>query len=286
MEEKVKWTEVLENKRNNNRTSNPKEKEKPVAAALRDAEGAMGRRGRLIRDRLARFQSDESVEKPREDLPLHVAFEIEERSGQKVFDLKNVEKKMPLHSLGPIDLTVGYGERVLIVGDNGAGKTTLLNLLVGGVVADKGEISKGSRVRVGYMPQEEDLDSNAIVREEFLRHVDIDEGLGRSTLNRFRLSAEDMIKKVAELSSGERSRLRLAILMAQKPNCIVLDEPSNHLDLEVLESLEEALRKFSGTLIVVSHDRYFIRQVGLEKIYILENGRLSEIPSYERYEQR
>jgi ATPase subunit of ABC transporter with duplicated ATPase domains len=153
-------------------------------------------------------------------------------------------------------------------------------MLTGEIYQDSGDIVWGSNMHIGYLPQEEYFLPAATVKEEFLKHVEINEGMGRRILNRFKLSADDVHKKVSELSSGERSRLILAILSAKKANCIILDEPSNHLDLEVLDSLEEALRNFSGTLIVVSHDRYFIDRIRINNHYVIEKGTLKNDPNF------
>lgn len=257
----------LEQVRLNNRYINPKEKEKPDDAAIRDKEAKAGRRARVMKERIEKYKEDmEHVERPKEPLPLKVRFDVPERSGDKVFDAIGVSKRMPTKTLGPIDFSIRYGDRVLIKGSNGTGKTTFIKMLLGEVKPDTGTIETGTTVRLGYLPQQQDLVSENTVRDEFLRHVtDIEEGIGRRLLNRFRLTAHDMGKKIRELSSGERSRLILAILMARKVNCLVLDEPSNHLDLEVLESLENALADFEGTLVVVSHDRFFVEKIKCNK---------------------
>lgn len=212
-----------------------------------------------------KLEKMEEVERPREPLPLNLEFSEYGRSGDKIFELINVTKKLPERTIGPITLTIQFGDRLLITGPNGAGKTTFIKMLLSKVQPDSGTITPGTKLNVGYLPQEEDLLSDSTVTEEFLRHVEIEEGLARRTLHRFKLTADDVNKKIKQLSSGERSRLILAILMTQKANCLILDEPSNHLDLEVLESLEAALEKFKGTLIVVSHDRYFIDRLRITK---------------------
>lgn len=209
-----------------------------------------------------RLESMDEVEKPKEPLPLNVRFFSDERSGDKVFELKDVTKELPHHILGPIDFTINYGDRLLITGSNGAGKTTLIKMLLGEIKPTTGTLFKGARLHIGYLPQSEDIIPEATVRDEFLRLTELEEGLGRRTLNRFKLTADDVEKRVSDLSSGERSRFILAVLMSKNVNCIILDEPSNHLDFEVLESLEEALKEFEGTIILVSHDRYFIKRLG------------------------
>jgi len=268
---KVQNIRDLEQVRLNNRYINPKEKEKPDDAVIRDKEAKAGRRARVMKDRIEKYKEDTvHIEKPKQPLPLRVEFDVPERSGDKVFDAVGVSKRMPMKRLGPIDFSIRYGDRVLIKGPNGTGKTTFIKILLGEVKPDTGTIEIGITVRLGYLPQQQDLVSGNTVRDEFLRHVaDVEEGIGRRILNRFRLTTHDMGKKIHELSSGERSRLILAILMARKVNCLVLDEPSNHLDLEVLEALENALADFKGTLVVVSHDRFFVEKIKCNKELVL-----------------
>ncbi len=229
------------------------------------------RGARLLKNRL---ENTETLEKPKEFLPLNINFEVEERSGDKVLELVSITKKMPSQTLGPINLMVQYGDKILITGENGSGKTTLLKMIMGEVPPDSGEIKNGTNLKIGYLPQQEDFISEAKVKDEFIRHTKIEEGLARKILNRFKLSTEDVNKKIKDLSSGERSRLIIATIMAQKVNCLILDEPSNHLDLQALESLEYAVKSFKGTLILVSHDRYFIKQIKPLKLLALDKGRI------------
>lgn len=229
------------------------------------------RGAKLLKNRL---ENTEILEKPKEFLPLNINFEVGERSGDKVLELVSVIKKMPSETLGPINLLIQYGDKILITGENGSGKTTLLKMIMGEVFPDSGEIKHGTNLKIGYLPQQEDFISEAKVKDEFIRHTKIEEGLSRRILNRFKLSTDDVNKKIKDLSSGERSRLIIATIMAQKVNCLILDEPSNHLDLQALESLEYAVKNFEGTLILVSHDRYFIKQIKPLKSFIIENGKL------------
>ncbi len=284
--ERLDWMEKINTEIKNNKNLPIHEKEKPVAAYMRDKAGRAGRRARMMKDRLEKFENEDTVEKPKESLPLHVHFEVEKRSGDKVFLVKGVEKDFVNTKLGPIDLEINYGERILILGQNGVGKSTLIKLLLEAIVPTKGEIKKGTGLVVGYLPQGESFAKESTALQEFLKNVDMEEGIARRLLNRYKITATDVHKKIEELSSGERSRLILAILMAKKPNCIILDEPSNHLDLEVLEELEEALREYEGTLIVVSHDRYFIKNIGITKTYMIDReGKLQSIADYEQYEK-
>ncbi|MFZ2038691.1 MAG: ABC-F family ATP-binding cassette domain-containing protein [Minisyncoccia bacterium] len=276
MDNKFSWMKKIEKVRFGIRDLPKNEKEKGCAAYLRDKEAKAGRRLRVAKDRLEKFEEDtEDIEKPKELLPLHVNFEIDKRSGDKVFEVKDVTKKFKNHSLGPINLEVTYGDRILITGNNGSGKTTLLKIILGQVKPDAGEIKTGQSIQLGYLPQTEDFLPENTLLEEFMKHTEIEEGTGRKLLNRFRLTVDDVHKKISQLSSGERSRLTLAIIMTRKANCLILDEPSNHLDLEVLSELEKALKDYKGTLIVVSHDRYFVKRVGFDIMLELQDGELT-----------
>lgn len=234
-------------------------------------QGAFHRGAKLLKRRL---ENIEIVEKPKQFLPLKIDFEIEERSGDKALELSGVRKQMPNQLLGPIDMQIQYGDKILVTGENGSGKTTLLKLIMGQVQPDGGEIKYGTNLKIGYLPQQEDFVSEAKVKDEFVRLTKIEEGLARRTLNRFKLTSEGVNKRIRDLSSGERSRLIIATIMAQKVNCLIMDEPSNHLDLQALESLEYAVKNFKGTLILVSHDRYFIKQIAPLKSFAIKEGKL------------
>jgi ATP-binding cassette subfamily F protein 3 len=240
----------------------------------------MQRGARLLKDKLDNM---EPIERPKTLRPLKVNFDIEERSGDKVLEMKNVYKKLPTKFLGPINLSVQYGDRILVVGKNGAGKSTILKMIIKHRFSDEGEIIIGTRVVTGYLKQEEDFPAETTVLEIMQQEIGVEESLARKTLNRFRINEEDISKKMSDLSSGERSRLMLALIMTKKPNLIILDEPSNHIDLEVLTELEKALIDFKGTLIVVSHDRYFIQKLNFNKVYVLEDT-LKLIGNYQEYE--
>jgi len=240
--------------------------------------GKISKQGKAIKNRLERHKLDE-VEKPKSRLPLKLKFLDAGQSGVKVFSLNEIRKTIGSKNLGPINFNVQYGNRVLILGDNGAGKTTLLRMLIGELGVDSGEIERGTGLRIGYLPQIVNEDHANTVLSFFKKHVpDKNQSNGRKILNRFNITTEDVGKTLGELSPGLHSRLVLAIMMSNKPNCLILDEPSNHLDLEVLGKLEEALAVYKGTLVVVSHDRRFIKKINPTKIYNLNNeGILKEV---------
>lgn len=270
VDQRLSWMKDIEMKRKNIKNLPMHEKEKPVAAVLRDKEAKAGRRARIMKDRLAKYkESAETVTKPVQLLPLKISFDTEHGS-TKVFELKNIEKKIGKRKISPLNLHIQYADRLRIDGKNGTGKTTLLKILSGELKQDAGTLERGENVKIGYISQQRwSASSHKTVLEEFIESTDLNETLSRKLLNRFRITTEDIKKDVSLLSPGEYSRLVIAKLVACKPNCIILDEPSNHLDMEVLEELEHGLVDYKGTLIVVTHDRYFIEKLGLNKTFDL-----------------
>lgn len=264
VEQRLDWMNKIVQKRMSTKKLPKNEKEKPQAAGLRDKEAAAGRRARQMQDKLERYTEESAViVKPPHLLPLHIDFP-HERGSTNVFAVDAVVKGFGEKQVGPITKHIQYGDRVHIVGANGSGKTTFLKMLLGELQPDSGTVERGENVVVGYVPQERWVAStHKTVIEEFLAITNLEESDARKILNRFRITTEDVQKDVSQISPGEYSRLVIAELVALKPNCIILDEPSNHLDLEVLEELERGLAEYSGTLIVVSHDRYFIEKLHL-----------------------
>ena len=160
-------------------------------------------------------------------------------------------------------LRVNRGDRIAIVGPNGAGKTTLLKLIIGKEVPANGVIQLGTNVQIGYYDQEQaDLSSNkSVLNELWDDYPTMNERDIRTILGNFLFSGDDVLKEVHTLSGGEKARLALAKLMMKKANLLILDEPTNHLDIDSKEVLEEALLDYPGTIIFVSHDRYFINKI-------------------------
>lgn len=195
------------------------------------------------------------------------------RSANRVLILENLEKSYEKKLFGPLNLTVYRGERIALVGPNGAGKSTLLSILTGFKEPSQGEVRWGVGVEWSYYHQAlDDLEDQNTVLEEMMSAAEsMTYGEARSILGRFLITGEEVFKKVGSLSGGERSRMMLAKLFVQGANCLLLDEPTNHLDIAAKESLEEALANFPGTLIFVSHDRYFIDQVA-EKVWEMKEG--------------
>ncbi|MBH1939434.1 ABC-F family ATP-binding cassette domain-containing protein [Mobilitalea sibirica] len=183
---------------------------------------------------------------------------------KKSFDQKEILKE--------VDITLFYQDSACIIGKNGSGKSTLLKALLGELKADHGNVRFGSGVIVGYLPQQVEYeDEDLTVLEYFSRLHNISNGEARSQLAKVLFMKEDVNKKIRFLSGGEKSRLKLCSLTFEGVNFLILDEPTNHLDIDSREVLEETLSEFDGTLLFVSHDRYFINKVA-DKMVTLEDG--------------
>ncbi|MGE6962335.1 ribosomal protection-like ABC-F family protein [Bacillus thuringiensis] len=203
-------------------------------------------------------------------------FEGQERSGKDVVVMKEVSKGFAGRPLfEQANLHVRFQERAAIVGRNGTGKTTLLKLLLKEINPDVGEIRIGSSVKIGYLSQHTYGNVKSNVLEAFREYVAVTEGEARHILAKFLFYGPAVFKKVTELSGGEKMRLRLAQLMYQDINFLILDEPTNHLDIESREVLEEALEQYNGTILAVSHDRYFLNKL-FEKTYWIDECKLFE----------
>ncbi|WP_285751445.1 ABC-F family ATP-binding cassette domain-containing protein [Lentzea sp. NBRC 105346] len=198
----------------------------------------------------------EAVEQPREAWELRLSLPSAGRGSSAVFTLRKAVVERGDVRLGPVDLTIGAGERWRITGPNGSGKSTLLGALLGRIPLLEGECTMGPGVVVGEVDQ---LRAEFASDEPVLRIVASATGLQdvevRTLLAKFRLGADAVLRPARELSPGERTRAGLAVLQARGTTCLVLDEPTNHLDLPAIEQLEQALDSYDGTLLLVTHDR-------------------------------
>ncbi|RIX52116.1 ABC transporter ATP-binding protein [Paenibacillus nanensis] len=199
-----------------------------------------------------------------------------ERSGKQVVVFEGVKKRYGSRTI--LDGVTGellYGEKVMLVGHNGSGKSTLLKLILGEAPADGGEVKLGSRVDVGYLAQQQlPDDPEQSVLDYYRGEAGMEEGEARNRLAAYLFYGADVFKPVRMLSGGEWTRLRLALLVHKKPNLLILDEPTNHMDIASREALEEALEDYPGTILIVTHDRYLINRLA-QKIWELDRGRLS-----------
>ena len=184
-----------------------------------------------------------------------------------------------------MDFSVKRGERVAIIGANGTGKTTILKILNGLVEPDAGEIELGSKVQIGYYDQEHHvLHMEKTIFEEisdeypYLTNTEI-----RNVLAAFLFTGDDVFKLISALSGGERGRVSLAKLMLSEANFLILDEPTNHLDIVSKEILEQALKHYTGTVLYVSHDRYFINQTATRILELTNQAMVNYIGNYDYY---
>ena len=198
-----------------------------------------------------------------------------DQSSKIVFEVKGVSYNLSTQPLlKNIDLTVTRGNRVAILGDNGVGKSTLLKILLGLKQPTTGVVHTGPNLSIGYFSQfEAELEPQKTVLESYIKQVPMSEADARYHLSKFLFYKEDVFKKVKSLSGGERKRLRWAQIIGQHPNVIVLDEPTNDLDIGSIEMLEDTLDDYEGTVLAVSHDRYFVNN-HFDIHYVLENKQL------------
>ena len=221
------------------------------------------------------------VEKPWEAWELRMEFAEAPRSGAVVAHLAGVVVERGDFTLGPVDLQVGWGERVALVGGNGSGKTTLLQAVLGRLPLEAGERHLGPGVVVGELDQARGrLTGGESLLDAFESETGLSTGDARSLLAKFGLGAEHVVRGASTLSPGERTRAELAILMARGVNCLALDEPTNHLDLPAIEQLEQALDGFAGTVLLVTHDRRLLESVRVTRTVEIAGGRIAtDLPS-------
>lgn len=231
-------------------------------------------RAKAMQTQLSRIL-DNKIEKPVEPRKIRLAFDREKKSSKRVFETKNLTVFAPdgRKILNGINLIITQGERVALIGANGSGKTTFLKTLLGTQeLRHEGEVIIGPSVKIGYLPQIISFENDKFtILNYFKDEASVSEEQARRILASFQFYKDDVDKKVKNLSGGERIRLRLAVLLQQKLNCLVFDEPTNHIDISTKEVLEKALNDFSGTILFVSHDRYFINKLA-DKVVEFKNG--------------
>ncbi len=233
-----------------------------------------------VQSRIKQLDKLERIEVEEEDLAtLNIKFPPAPRSGQIVADIKGVGKAFGNHRVfAGAEFTIHKGDKIALVGRNGEGKTTFARMLIGEIEPTEGEIKIGANVNIGYYAQnQDDLMNGDFTVYDTLDRVavgDIRTRL-RDILGAFLFRGEDVDKKVRVLSGGERSRLAMARMMLEPHNLLVLDEPTNHMDMRSKDILKSAIRKFDGTVVVVSHDREFLDGI-VDKVYEFRDGGVRE----------
>ena len=210
-----------------------------------------------------------------------------ERTGKEVIKVTEIKKVFGNNKLfDRVSFTLYYKDSLCLLGENGSGKSTILKIIMNEISPDSGGVRIGSKVKIGYLPQEVVFDrENISIIDYFSYHYGISLSETRRELAKISFVDEDVYKIIGDLSGGEKSRLRLGMLIYEDVNTLILDEPTNHLDIESREMLEESLIKFEGTLLFVSHDRYFVDRIAT-CIGEIENKRFSIYRfNYEGYKQ-
>lgn len=220
----------------------------------------------------------------------HFVFSDPDRSSQVVVEILNLSKTFGSNQvLNNIAFQIERGDKIAIVGPNGVGKSTLLEIMMGHLQKDEGEFKWGSSLKIGYFPQhfQRELENFTTPLEYIASCNPLEnEQTLRATLGKVLFTKDDTQKKINSLSGGEKARLVLGAIMLKKPNFIICDEPTNHLDLESCESLAEALQEFKGTLLCVSHNRYFVSQIAERIIEIKKDSFFDFKGSYEEYQEK
>ena len=217
---------------------------------------------------------------------MQLRLEPEITSGNDVLTVEGLSKSFGTLSLfSDLNFQIKRGERVALIGNNGTGKTTILKILNGLLEADKGSFVLGTKVKIGYYDQEHHvLHMEKTLFEEISdTYPDLDNTRIRSTLAAFLFTGDDVFKRIGDLSGGERGRVSLAKLMLSEANFLILDEPTNHLDIVSKEILEQALNRYTGTVLYVSHDRYFINTTATRILDLTEKTLVNYIGNYDYY---
>ena len=229
----------------------------------------------------------EVLEKPTEvNDAMSITLEPRTESGNDVLTIRNLGKAFgSLNLFQHVDIDIRRGERIAVIGNNGAGKSTLLKIIMGMLPADAGEIRPGARVHVGYYDQEQQVlhPEKTIFEEIQDAYPDMDNTRVRSVLAAFLFTGGDVVKTISDLSGGERGRVSLAKLMLSEANFLILDEPTNHLDITSKEILEDALNHYTGTVLYVSHDRYFINKTATRILELTGQTFINYIGNYDYY---
>ena len=224
-----------------------------------------------------RIERLRKTDKPKKERKLDMRFGERDFQGDEVLLIKGLEKGFEGRTLfHDVDLLIEGGERIALLGDNGTGKSTFLKLIMGEELPDGGKIRRGPTVKIGYLPQIIHFDHpERNLVDTMLYAQNCTTQTARNRLASFNFRGEDVFKPVSALSGGEQSRLRLCMLMDENINLLILDEPTNHLDIASREWIEEAVTDYEGTLLFVSHDRYFINQFA-SRIWMIEDGQVTD----------
>lgn len=242
------------------------------------------KRAKSIEKKLAKIEQLPQADLEQKTL-LNFKLNIDSRSGKDVVIINNLNKNFESKNIFEnANLQIHYGEKIALIGKNGTGKSTLLKIIMNEDCEYTGEIKIGQSVNIGYIPQEINFeDDNQTILNFFEQFDNRNETEIRTSLAKYMFRGNDVFKKVSSLSGGEKVRLILAKLLKQNINFLILDEPTNHIDIETRELLEEAIKEYSGTVLFVSHDRYFINNLAERIVEVKEKRFFSYVGNYDEY---
>ncbi len=248
-----------------------------------------GIKSKQARGRETRLERLEVLERPQNTATIgDWNLPLDYESGQDVLSLRDVSKAYgDLNLFTRLNFDLHKGDKVALIGPNGCGKTTLLKIINGLEHADEGSVRIGSRVKIAYFAQQyEDLEPDHTVLEEIVSNTDILAAQARSLLGRMLFRGDEVFKKVGDLSGGEKGRLAILKVLVSGANFLILDEPTNHLDIESRQAVEEMLQEYTGTLLLVSHDRYLIDRVASRVAAVYDDGLHNYLGNYSYYTEK
>ena len=231
-----------------------------------------------------RIEQMDKVEKPTTARKLTEDFDRGGYTAKELVSFEDVCKSYTKSLLNNVTISILRNDRIALIGENGCGKTTLIKLIMGQEPCDSGIVKVSSNVKIAYMPQIITFENETATVLDTLRHTfDLTEEKARAILASFNFRATDVIKKVGTLSGGEKSRLKLCLLMQEKINFLILDEPTNHLDIDSRRWIEAAVEDWAGTMLFISHDRYFLNKFA-SRIWAMKDGAITDFHgSFDEY---
>ncbi len=241
---------------------------------------------RLAESREKRLEKVERLEKPQDETAIRFRFDARRRTGDDVLMIEGLAKGYDGRTLfRQVKMHVRAGDRIALIGDNGVGKSTLIKCITGEVKPDEGTIRFGAGVDIGYYDQHQAHlhEEKTVLDEVWDDFHRLDQTEVRGALGLFLFTGDEVLMPVSTLSGGEKGRVALTKLMLRKDNVLLLDEPTNHLDMDSREVLEDALADFPGTIIAISHDRYFINRFATKVIVLTQDGLMEYLGNYDDY---
>lgn len=244
---------------------------------------------RAAESRQKRLDKIERLEKPVEESHVRFSFDVRRRSGEEAMEVKNLTKTFDGKTVFEnVNFKLRTGDRVALIGPNGVGKSTLFKILMNQLTPDRGSVKYGTNIDVGYYDQHQQglSPSNTVLDEVWNAFPAMEQSKVRGALGLFLFSGDDVFDTIQSLSGGERGRVALTKLMLKKDNLLLLDEPTNHLDMDSREVLEDALEDFPGTILAISHDRYFINRFADRVMVMSAEGMTEYLGNFDDYVEK